>query len=120
MLADMEHLLISSTIIRAHPCAACASKKSAGKWVKRHGEVVEASLPKFIIECFISKIKHYRRVFSRFEKSSKNLDKSDEIIKTTTIKQPSICPGGKSLYLKAWTGKWNREDLLRIMSQKSN
>ena len=25
-----------------------------------------------LIECFISKIKHYRRVFSRFEKLSKN------------------------------------------------
>jgi transposase len=25
-----------------------------------------------LIECFIGKIKHYRRVFSRFEKLSKN------------------------------------------------
>ena len=25
-----------------------------------------------LVECFISKIKHYRRVFSRFEKLSKN------------------------------------------------
>jgi transposase len=29
--ADMEHLLIDSTIIRAHPCAAGAAKKVAGK-----------------------------------------------------------------------------------------
>jgi transposase len=33
--ADMEHLLIDSTIIRAHPCAAGASKKVAGKQRKR-------------------------------------------------------------------------------------
>jgi transposase len=29
--ADLEHLLIDSTIIRAHPCAAGASKKVAAK-----------------------------------------------------------------------------------------
>jgi transposase len=29
--ADMEHLMIDSTIIRAHPCAAGASKKSVGQ-----------------------------------------------------------------------------------------
>src|SRR5215210_2668922 len=33
--ADMEHLLIDSTIIRAHPCAAGASKKMAGKKIRR-------------------------------------------------------------------------------------
>ena len=33
--ADMEHLMIDSTIIRAHPCAAGASKKAAGKSNKR-------------------------------------------------------------------------------------
>ena len=33
--ADLEHLLIDSTIIRAHPCAAGASKKAAGKQRKR-------------------------------------------------------------------------------------
>jgi transposase len=33
--ADMEHLLIDSTIIRAHPCAAGASKKAVVKSVKR-------------------------------------------------------------------------------------
>lgn len=33
--ADMEHLLIDSTVIRAHPCAAGASKKAAGKSNKR-------------------------------------------------------------------------------------
>jgi len=33
--ADMEHLLIDSTIIRAHPCAAGASKKMVGKRVRR-------------------------------------------------------------------------------------
>ena len=33
--ADMEHLLIDSTIVRAHPCAAGAPKKStAGKLTK--------------------------------------------------------------------------------------
>jgi hypothetical protein len=29
--ADLEHLLIDSTIIRAHPCAAGASKKAANR-----------------------------------------------------------------------------------------
>ncbi len=29
--ADIEHLLIDSTIVRAHACAAGASKKAAGK-----------------------------------------------------------------------------------------
>ena len=33
--ADMEHLLIDSTIIRAHPSAAGASKKVAGKAPRR-------------------------------------------------------------------------------------
>lgn len=33
--ADLEHLLIDSTIIRAHPSAAGASKKVAGKRAKR-------------------------------------------------------------------------------------
>jgi transposase len=33
--ADMEHLMIDSTVIRAHPCAAGASKKAAGKRNKR-------------------------------------------------------------------------------------
>ena len=28
---DMEHLLIDSTVIRAHPCAAGASKKNGGQ-----------------------------------------------------------------------------------------
>jgi transposase len=32
---DLQHLLIDSTIIRAHPCAAGASKKVAGKRAKR-------------------------------------------------------------------------------------
>ena len=29
--ADLEHLLIDSTIVRAHPCAAGARKKAAGR-----------------------------------------------------------------------------------------
>jgi transposase len=33
--ADMEHLLIDSTIIRAHPCAAGASKKVAARKRRR-------------------------------------------------------------------------------------
>lgn len=33
--ADLEHLLIDSTIIRAHPCAAGARKKVATKKAKR-------------------------------------------------------------------------------------
>src|SRR5436305_15294181 len=33
--ADLEHLLIDSTIIRAHPCAAGARKKVTGRKAKR-------------------------------------------------------------------------------------
>lgn len=32
---DMEHLLLDSTIVRAHPCAAGAPKKRAGKQRRR-------------------------------------------------------------------------------------
>jgi transposase len=34
--ADMEHLLIDSTIIRAHPCAAGAPKKSMAAKKRKH------------------------------------------------------------------------------------
>lgn len=151
---DMEHLLIDSTVIRAHPCAAGASKKKGGQVEQalgrsrggfstkihvnvdalgnplrftltggqRHditqadalisgykGEyviadksydadafrrVIKASgaepvIPpracrkecydydkhlyreRHLVECFINKIKHYRRIFSRFEKLAK-------------------------------------------------
>src|SRR5918992_2617179 len=37
--ADLEHLLIDSTIIRAHPSAAGASKKVAGKPAQSEGEI---------------------------------------------------------------------------------
>ena len=151
---DMEYLILDSTVIRAHPCAAGASKKSGGQEAQalgrsrggfstkihinvdalgnplrfilsagqRHditqaealiegytGEHVigdkayddaefrqtiqasgaQAVIPprsnrkdpydydthlykeRHLVECFINKIKHYRRIFSRFEKLAK-------------------------------------------------
>jgi len=53
--SDMEHLLMDSTVILAHPCA-----YDKHLYKERH-----------LVECFIGKIKHYRRVFSRFEKLAK-------------------------------------------------
>jgi transposase len=44
---DMEHLIIDSTVVRAHPCAAGASKKTAGRQSKPLDEVVAGSAPKF-------------------------------------------------------------------------
>jgi transposase len=38
---DMENIILDSTIIRAHPCAAGASKKTAAKQ-NRHWDAVEA------------------------------------------------------------------------------
>ena len=40
---DMENVLVDSTIVRAHPCAAGAAKKTVGKQPRRLG-VVEADL----------------------------------------------------------------------------
>lgn len=43
---DMESLLIDSTIVRAHPCAAGVSKKTVDK-LPRHSDAAEgASAPK--------------------------------------------------------------------------
>ena len=54
--ADMEHLLIDSTIIRTQ-----MREYDRHLYRERHS-----------IECFIGKIKQYRRVSSRFEKLAKN------------------------------------------------
>jgi transposase len=43
---DMEHLIIDSTIVRAHPCAAGASKKKAVKPNKPWDAVEGASAPR--------------------------------------------------------------------------
>jgi len=43
---DMENGMIDSTIVRAHACAAGASKKTAGKRSKPWDAVVVASAPK--------------------------------------------------------------------------
>lgn len=40
---DMENLIIDSTIVRAHPCAAGAPKKRVGKMPRRLDAVVAAS-----------------------------------------------------------------------------
>jgi transposase len=43
---DMEHLIIDSTVVRAHPCAAGAPQKTAGRQSKLLDEVVAGSAPK--------------------------------------------------------------------------
>ena len=44
--ADIEHLLIDSTVVRAHPCAAGAQKKEAAKRSRRSGGAAAGSPPK--------------------------------------------------------------------------
>lgn len=43
---DMENLILDSTVIRAHPCAAGASKKTVDKLNKPWDAVAVASAPK--------------------------------------------------------------------------
>jgi transposase len=43
---DMEHVIIDSTVVRAHPCAAGASKKTVVKSPKPWAGVEEDSAPK--------------------------------------------------------------------------
>ena len=43
---DMEHLIIDSTIVRAHPCAAGAPKKRADKLPKPLAAAGEGSAPR--------------------------------------------------------------------------
>lgn len=43
---DMENGMVDSTIVRAHACAAGASKKTVGKLNKRWGAVGVGSVPK--------------------------------------------------------------------------
>jgi transposase len=43
---DMEHLIIDSTIVRAHSCAAGAPKKTADKRPKPSAEAGEGSAPR--------------------------------------------------------------------------
>ncbi len=43
---DMEHLIIDSTVVRAHPCAAGASKKLEVKRPRLLAEVEGGSVPK--------------------------------------------------------------------------
>jgi transposase len=45
---DFEWLVLDSTIIRAHPCAAGARKKTVGKTLKRSDAVAVVSAPKSI------------------------------------------------------------------------
>ena len=45
---DMEHLIVDSTIVRAHPSAAGALKKTVGKPSRLLGEAGAASVPKFM------------------------------------------------------------------------
>ena len=45
---DMENLIIDSTIVRAHPCAAGASKKRAVKPLRPWGAAEAGSAPRFM------------------------------------------------------------------------
>ncbi len=45
---DMEYLMVDSTVVRAHPCAAGASKKTVGKPSKPLGEAEAGSALKFM------------------------------------------------------------------------
>jgi transposase len=45
---DREWLLLDSTIVRAHPCAAGALKKTVDKPLKHWGAVAAVSAPRFI------------------------------------------------------------------------
>jgi transposase len=113
---DMEAIILDSTIIRAHPCAAGALKKEGGQAEQALGrsrggfstkihigvdalgnplrfiltagqrhDITQAEAlladrkaprhydehlyrERHLIECFVNKIKWYRRIFSRFEK----------------------------------------------------
>jgi hypothetical protein len=43
---DMENLILDSSVIRAHPCAAGASKKTAGRRNRPSAAVGAGSAPK--------------------------------------------------------------------------
>ena len=43
---DMEQILLDSTIVRAHPCAAGASKKAVGKQARRSDAAGAGSAPR--------------------------------------------------------------------------
>jgi transposase len=43
---DMENILLDSTIVRAHPCAAGAPKKEAGRPARRSGAAGAGSAPR--------------------------------------------------------------------------
>jgi hypothetical protein len=43
---DMEQILLDSTIVRAHPCAAGASKKAMGKKTRRLDAAGAGSAPR--------------------------------------------------------------------------
>jgi transposase len=43
---DLEYLILDSTVVRAHPCAAGALKKTAGKPPRRLAEVEAGSAPR--------------------------------------------------------------------------
>lgn len=45
---DMEEVMIDSTVIRAHPCAAGAPQKEAGKPPKHWGAAGVGSAPRFM------------------------------------------------------------------------
>jgi transposase len=46
--ADMESVMIDSTVIRAHPCAAGADKKTVDKLNRRLGAAEAGSVPRFM------------------------------------------------------------------------
>lgn len=47
---DMEHLILDSTVVRAHPCAAGVAKKTAVRVSKHSDAVAVASAPSLVAE----------------------------------------------------------------------
>jgi hypothetical protein len=77
----MESIMIDSTIVRAHACSAgckkdsnqqeCIGRSKGGFTTKIHAVVDALGNPlRFILSSGHSKIKHFRRVFSRFDKTA--------------------------------------------------
>ena len=56
---DLEHLLIDATLVRAHPCAAGAPKKSTAVKSSRHEAEVAVDFPaKFILPLLLWAIRY--------------------------------------------------------------
>ncbi len=64
---DSDELVTTSTAHRAQAVLPPRSNRTVQREYDRH-----LYRERHLVECFINKIKHYRRVFSRFDKLAKN------------------------------------------------